>query len=267
MTSLYVQFDPRHDESHGENGVRYDQSDCLNCGSSESLSPVNSPLDGVDMDDNSYVVSEGGGYAVAPILHGNNNNNNNNSDGKKPVAAYASFDSTSDESNNYAHAPRKQATSTPPPTTTTMRSASSAASTSSQQLSTGQREWNSEHQTLAKSPQWYRFYPHLAALTQQFQETAFTYGRLIISERALPPEQRSIKPINIGGVAGGDKYVHNGILFKFATDPVVAQHKGKPIYLFGGTCGFLFSCRDAEIGPFFFFSTILSRHPNHALIV
>jgi hypothetical protein len=243
-TSLYVQFDPRHDDSHGENGVRYDQSDCLNCGSSESLSPEHSPLDGVDMDDNSYVVSEGGGYAIAPILHGkdnnNNNNNNNNIDmNNKPSAAYASFDSTSDDGNansgnNYAQAPTSGNNNNNKAAATTMRSASSAASTSSQQLSTGQREWNSEHQSLAKSPQWYRFYPHLAALTQQFQETAFTYGRLIISERALPPEQRSIKPINIGGVAGGDKYVHNGILFKFATDPVVAQHKGKPIYLFGG---------------------------------
>jgi hypothetical protein len=25
--------------------------------------------------------------------------------------------------------------------------------------------------------------------------------------------------INIGGVAGGDKYIKNGILFKFAMDP------------------------------------------------
>ena len=39
-------------------------------------------------------------------------------------------------------------------------------------------------------------YPPLAALTQQFQETAYTYGRLIISERALAPDARSIKPIN-----------------------------------------------------------------------
>lgn len=30
-------------------------------------------------------------------------------------------------------------------------------------------------------------------------------GKFIISERALPPENRTIKPVKIGGVAGGDK--------------------------------------------------------------
>lgn len=72
-------------------------------------------------------------------------------------------------------------------------------------------------------------------LAQQFQEAAVSYGRLIISERPLPPEMRSIQPVDIGGVAGGDKYVHNGILFKFAADPKVAEVKGKPVYLYGGS--------------------------------
>jgi hypothetical protein len=35
-----------------------------------------------------------------------------------------------------------------------------------------------------------------ASLGQQFRETAFTYGRLIISERAIDPAHRTIKPVS-----------------------------------------------------------------------
>jgi hypothetical protein len=44
------------------------------------------------------------------------------------------------------------------------------------------------------------------------------YGKIIISEVFLPYKQKTIKPISIGGVAGGEKYIHRGILFKFAMD-------------------------------------------------
>lgn len=39
-----------------------------------------------------------------------------------------------------------------------------------------------------------------------------------MSEVFLPDEQKTIKPKNIGGVAGGDKYIVHNILFKFAVD-------------------------------------------------
>jgi hypothetical protein len=48
-----------------------------------------------DDDGDSYVVSEGGGYAIAPVLHGKANGG----------AAYLSFEHSSEESNNYAQAP------------------------------------------------------------------------------------------------------------------------------------------------------------------
>jgi len=34
----------------------------------------------------------------------------------------------------------------------------------------------------------------------------------------LPNEKKTIKPISLGGVAGGIKYLKHGILFKFAVD-------------------------------------------------
>ena len=41
---------------------------------------------------------------------------------------------------------------------------------------------------------------------------------MIISEVCLPIEQKVIKPVTIGGSAGGEKYVVHNILFKFSLD-------------------------------------------------
>jgi len=47
---------------------------------------------------------------------------------------------------------------------------------------------------------------------------AETYGRVIISEYGTPAKLKTIKPISIGGRAGGDKIIIRNILFKFSTD-------------------------------------------------
>lgn len=65
----------------------------------------------------------------------------------------------------------------------------------------------------------------LAYLAHDFQHAAEVYGRIIISERYLPVEDKTIKPLDIGGVAGGDKYVVMGILFKFALDKELVRKK------------------------------------------
>jgi hypothetical protein len=44
---------------------------------------------------------------------------------------------------------------------------------------------------------------------------AETYGKVIISEINVPVEHKTIKPISIGGQAGGEKYIAQGILFKY----------------------------------------------------
>jgi hypothetical protein len=58
----------------------------------------------------------------------------------------------------------------------------------------------------------------LCTLAKDFVAAAKMYGKIIISEVFLPYKQKTIKPISIGGVAGGEKYIHRGILFKFAMD-------------------------------------------------
>ena len=54
------------------------------------------------------------------------------------------------------------------------------------------------------------------ALAQDFIYTAKTYGRIIILERYS--NNKTISPVKIGGLAGGQKYIVNEVLFKFATD-------------------------------------------------
>lgn len=40
------------------------------------------------------------------------------------------------------------------------------------------------------------------------------YGRIIIKERYIPVEHKTIKPTSIGGIVGGEKYIVHKILFK-----------------------------------------------------
>lgn len=37
-------------------------------------------------------------------------------------------------------------------------------------------------------------------------------------ELSLPEQSKTIKAVDVGGVAGGTKYIHNGIFLKFAVD-------------------------------------------------
>ncbi len=70
----------------------------------------------------------------------------------------------------------------------------------------------------------------LFEVTRDFIHTAKMYGQLIISERSLPLWEKSIKPVKLGGVAGGDKYLVAGILFKFSQDVELAPHT----FMYGG---------------------------------
>ena len=63
-----------------------------------------------------------------------------------------------------------------------------------------------------------KIYERLAALAQDFSFTARQYGRIIILEKNLPNDLKTIKPQDLPGVAGGQKFCVNGILFKFAND-------------------------------------------------
>jgi hypothetical protein len=70
----------------------------------------------------------------------------------------------------------------------------------------------------------------LYEVTSDFNEMARMYGKCIISERHLPPSHKSLKPANLGGVAGGTKYVVCNIVFKFAQDVQLSSGE----WLYGG---------------------------------
>eukprot|EP00026_Physarum_polycephalum_P001843 Phypoly_transcript_01846.p1 GENE.Phypoly_transcript_01846~~Phypoly_transcript_01846.p1 ORF type:complete len:502 (+),score=60.52 Phypoly_transcript_01846:73-1578(+) len=62
-------------------------------------------------------------------------------------------------------------------------------------------------------------YTSMANLYNDFEHVVRIYGKIIISERFLPFAQKSIPPAYyMGGHAGGEKYIVQGILFKFSVD-------------------------------------------------
>jgi alpha-tubulin suppressor-like RCC1 family protein len=86
-------------------------------------------------------------------------------------------------------------------------------------------DWNRRFQQVllsvaqADSPQErQRCYSELSALVIDFINMATTYARIIIGETFLPLEEKTIKPVDFGGVAGGEKFIVHGILFKFANN-------------------------------------------------
>ncbi|KYR00520.1 Histidine kinase A [Tieghemostelium lacteum] len=79
------------------------------------------------------------------------------------------------------------------------------------------KDWNTEFQNLVNSDK-IEGYRDLSKLAHDFVYTAKIYGKVIISELTLPLHLKTIKPINIGGIAGGYKYICLGILFKLALD-------------------------------------------------
>lgn len=62
-------------------------------------------------------------------------------------------------------------------------------------------------------------YNELILLTEDFLLAARVFGRIIISEAHLPMERKTIAPLSsLGGVIGGQKFLVQGILFKFSSD-------------------------------------------------
>lgn len=51
---------------------------------------------------------------------------------------------------------------------------------------------------------------------------------------SLGAQHKTIKPANVGGVAGGEKYIANGILFKFCVDMLIPVPGGTPVWMYGG---------------------------------
>eukprot|EP01125_Pyxidicula_operculata_P022245 TRINITY_DN898_c1_g1_i1.p1 TRINITY_DN898_c1_g1~~TRINITY_DN898_c1_g1_i1.p1 ORF type:complete len:1793 (+),score=365.55 TRINITY_DN898_c1_g1_i1:43-5379(+) len=90
-------------------------------------------------------------------------------------------------------------------------------------------DWNSQFQDLLMMNDNKQKFKKLASLERDFLYVAETYGRIIISEKYLDVSQKTIKPSSIGGTAGGEKYICQNILFKFAVDPAIGDG-----WLYGG---------------------------------
>ena len=58
----------------------------------------------------------------------------------------------------------------------------------------------------------------ISQVANNFVHTARIHATTIISELFLPDAMKSIKSSQMGGMAGGTKFLASGILFKLATD-------------------------------------------------
>lgn len=92
------------------------------------------------------------------------------------------------------------------------------------------RDWNSEFQMLQETADSEEKFRDLSRLAHDFVYAATTYAKIIISESCLPDHEKTIKPIDLGGVAGGQKFVCQNILFKFALDMEIVDG----LWMYGG---------------------------------
>eukprot|EP01103_Thecamoeba_quadrilineata_P005102 TRINITY_DN14950_c0_g1_i1.p1 TRINITY_DN14950_c0_g1~~TRINITY_DN14950_c0_g1_i1.p1 ORF type:complete len:1069 (+),score=222.14 TRINITY_DN14950_c0_g1_i1:25-3231(+) len=80
------------------------------------------------------------------------------------------------------------------------------------------RDWTREFQEIfEKHPRLERG-DRLHKLYREFVVAASNIGQTIIRERHLSNHMKTILPLNQKGICGGEKFLHNGIFFKYAID-------------------------------------------------
>ena len=76
-------------------------------------------------------------------------------------------------------------------------------------------DWNMRYQDAMLSGNW----NEVTAVTREFTFVAKKYATVLVEENGLPMTQRTFTPLKAaGGIAGGEKYLIHGVLFKFAID-------------------------------------------------
>ena len=158
------------------------------------------------------------------------------SDTSAAASGYAVGYSQADVTPGYSNAEEgatgySDASASAPNAITRMAPSSSVSSAVGQKPpSDGSRDWNTEFQERmahfrlvlktadASATDVLLCCRDLYSLSADFIETAQEIGRTIIEEVSIPSSAKTIKPVNVGGVAGGEKYVQRGIFFKFAID-------------------------------------------------
>ncbi|KYQ99726.1 hypothetical protein DLAC_03666 [Tieghemostelium lacteum] len=83
--------------------------------------------------------------------------------------------------------------------------------------------WNELFQKILDMPESEEKFKRLAEVANDFVYCADTFGKIIISELHTPLEQKTIKPVDIGGVAGGLKFKIKDIMFKFVIDTEIRE--------------------------------------------
>mmetsp|Transcript_23379 Transcript_23379/g.29801 ORF Transcript_23379/g.29801 Transcript_23379/m.29801 type:complete len:792 (-) Transcript_23379:13-2388(-) len=98
------------------------------------------------------------------------------------------------------------------------------------------RNWSEEYSLLLANAELHSksWQIQMYRLSDDFFHAASLYAQVIISELSLPVSLKSIQPVNIGGVAGGQKFIIDNILFKFAVDSELTNGT-KKAYMYGGT--------------------------------
>ncbi|KYR01649.1 hypothetical protein DLAC_01652 [Tieghemostelium lacteum] len=92
--------------------------------------------------------------------------------------------------------------------------------------------WNEEFQSLLDQEDTPERFQRLSSMANDFVYCADIFGKIIISELHLPFDEKTIKPsLDLGGVAGGQKYKCRDIIFKFAADTEVTPG----LWMYGGT--------------------------------
>lgn len=81
-----------------------------------------------------------------------------------------------------------------------------------QEATKTKRDWNKEFQAIHNDIQYNHIdktqaLKRLCKLSQDFTYMAKIYGKIIINEKCVPVEDKTIKPVDIGGIAGGVKYI------------------------------------------------------------
>lgn len=85
------------------------------------------------------------------------------------------------------------------------------------------RDWNTEFQRILEMPndtpqERLERALRVRKFKGDFEEKAVEHARTIIEEVHLPNLQKSIRSLDVGGQAGGEKYMADNIFFKFAID-------------------------------------------------
>eukprot|EP01132_Coremiostelium_polycephalum_P008397 gene8397-10313_t len=90
-------------------------------------------------------------------------------------------------------------------------------------LTTKNSNWNETFQSILELPESLEKYKSLSNIANDFVYCADTFGKIIISELHLDMDAKTIKPLDLGGVAGGLKYRCQDIIFKFVVDVEIAN--------------------------------------------